>query len=369
MNNYDIGILTFWDVPNYGTFAQAYALQKACEKICPGKSVVQVNYLDRKHYNNYCSLIPPYPVTTKTFWINLPQRINPYSKYNKKKALFKAAYETIPHTDKYDASSIGNLKVSTLVLGSDIVWDYSFAMFNKDPRLFGVGINADKKISYAASFGTVKAGKKHPQYVIEGVNALDAISVRDRRSVELVKEIAGKDCELSLDPTWLWDFNNDKNVVKPDFSNYLIVYGQLFTDEFIKEIIRYAKDNNLKIICLDCNDDNYDWCDVVIKQYQLSPFQWMGMFKYADVVATSTFHGLTFSLIFNKKLAFCKSQFIMAKAGDFLQDIGLYELYCDDPKVIFSSLEKIDYKNVNDVIASKREQSLGYLIDNIQFER
>ena len=27
-NSYDVGILTFWNVPNYGTFAQAYALQK-----------------------------------------------------------------------------------------------------------------------------------------------------------------------------------------------------------------------------------------------------------------------------------------------------------------------------------------------------
>ncbi len=26
---YDVGILTFWNVPNYGTFAQAYALQKS----------------------------------------------------------------------------------------------------------------------------------------------------------------------------------------------------------------------------------------------------------------------------------------------------------------------------------------------------
>ena len=34
-----------------------------------------------------------------------------------------------------------------------------------------------------------------------------------------------------------------------------------------------------------------------------------------------------FGLIFNKPLAFCKSDFIVAKAESFLKKIGLYDLY------------------------------------------
>ena len=45
--------------------------------------------------------------------------------------------------------------------------------------------------------------------------------------------------------------------------------------------------------------------DVLIHQSDLTPFEWIGLFRYSSAIATSTFHGLTFSLIFNKKMAFC----------------------------------------------------------------
>ena len=41
----DINILTFWGVPNYGTFAQAYALQASIQKAYPEYDVKQINYL------------------------------------------------------------------------------------------------------------------------------------------------------------------------------------------------------------------------------------------------------------------------------------------------------------------------------------
>ena len=49
MKKYDIGILTFWKVPNYGTYAQAYALQKVLEYINPTRDVKQIAHLDKKH--------------------------------------------------------------------------------------------------------------------------------------------------------------------------------------------------------------------------------------------------------------------------------------------------------------------------------
>lgn len=36
-----------------------------------------------------------------------------------------------------------------VVLGSDIIWDYSFAFFDNDPYLFGNGLKAKKKVAYS----------------------------------------------------------------------------------------------------------------------------------------------------------------------------------------------------------------------------
>ena len=65
---------------------------------------------------------------------------------------------------------------------------------------------------------------KHPEYVIDGIKGLDYISVRDENSADIVEEITGIRPPVVLDPTWLWDFSDDNNIIKPKFDNYIIVY-------------------------------------------------------------------------------------------------------------------------------------------------
>ena len=358
----DINILTFWGVPNYGTFAQAYALQASIQKAYPEYDVKQINYLCQKHYKQYYSKYPIDPIWKKNFYKSLGKYLNPFSDYHKRRKNFPKDYNSIPHTEQFTASQLSLYEMDCLVLGSDIIWDYSFAFFDNDPYLFGNGLKAKKKVAYACSFGTVSNHDKHPEYVIDGIKGLDYISVRDENSADIVEVITGIRSPVVLDPTWLWDFSDDNNIIKPKFDNYIIVYGVLFTKEFINQTIEYSHEKGYKLICLACNDDKYDWCDVLIQQSELSVFEWLGLFKYAEKVVTSTYHGLMFGLIFNKPLAFCKSDFIVAKAESFLKKIGLYDLYVTE----CSSVERMlglewDYQTINHIIEIERNKSMLFL--------
>lgn len=69
-----------------------------------------------------------------------------------------------------------------------------------------------------------------------------------------------------------------------------------------------------------------------------------------------------FGLIFNKPLAFCKSDFIVAKAESFLKKIGLYDLYVTE----CSSVERMlglewDYQTINHIIEIERNKSMLFL--------
>ncbi len=364
-HNYDIGILTFWNVPNYGTFAQAYALQKVLSNLFPEREVLQIAYLNKHHYDNYYSPYPRYAPWHKAFYKEFFKRVNPFSQYSKRKEMFLRSYSVIPHTDKMRKEDFSITTFDKVVLGSDIVWDYSFRMFDNDPFLFGVGINAKELISYAASFGTVKFGYNLPEYVKAGLRRIKRISVRDKNSASIVKSEIGNEAEIVLDPTWLWDFSNDPNVVKPKQEEYMIVYGQDFSNERIQEIIDYAKENKLMLISLDCSDDKYSWCDLMIKQSEMSPFEWIGYFKYAKIIATTTFHGITFSLIFNKRFAFCKTKFIMDKAGDFLNEIGLFNLFNNENTISAMIDYDWNYNYINKVIEEKREKSYAFLLNSL----
>ena len=360
MNN-DIGIQTFWNVPNYGTFCQAYALQKILQKMNDGKSVRQIAHLDQHHYNFYFNkkeYMRSNPVWKKAFWKS-------YFVKNEdirlKQQEFFEAYDSIPHTDIINNENCSKFKFDKVFLGSDIIWDYSISAFNNDPLLFGIGFDAEI-YAYAASFGTVPADAVIPEYVENAIKNMKYISVRDDKSAEIVRRITGITPEVVLDPTWLWDFNSDKNILEPMDNNYILVYGQDFTSEFIDNLIRYAKKLHKKIVALDCNEDHYDWCDKMISQSGLSPFMWIGYFKHADMIATSTFHGVTFSLIFNKNFAFCKTDFIMAKIDKFLKELGLFDLFNQDKNDVEGMLgHDFNYYQINKIIDKKREESLNFL--------
>lgn len=358
---YDIGILTFWGVPNYGTFAQAYALQKVIAQMDPSRDVKQISYLNKHHYNMYFSPRPRISIRKPQFWFALLRNLLTDTTQKQRQRQFSADYETIPHTRKLDKHSLPKTSFNTVVLGSDIVWDYSIAAFDNDPFLFGNGMHAKKILSYAASFGTVTPQDAVPEYVTKGISQMNCISVRDENSAEIVEKICGTRPPVVLDPVWLWDFNSDENVVEPSYKDYIVVYGQDFTEDFIRQLVAYAKKNSLKLVCLDCNEDRYDWCDVLIRQQDLSVYEWLGLFKGASAVATSTFHGLTFGLVFEKKLAFCRTDFIMAKADKFLMELGLYDLYENNSDVSVMFEYERDIERMHNVIQSGRTRSLAYL--------
>ncbi|MBW7571088.1 polysaccharide pyruvyl transferase family protein [Succinivibrio faecicola] len=363
MKNYDVGILTFWNVPNYGTFAQAYALQKILDYFYPNKEVKQISHLDKKHYDFYFNLKSYYksfPKWKRTYWKGFFLKNSDF--IERKKHIFFEAYDRIPHTEEISNKNYREFKFDTVFLGSDIIWDFSLEPFNQDPMLFGGNINARSINSYAASFGTIKLGMDIPKYVLTLVDKMNHISVRDENSANIVEHITGKKPAVVLDPVWIWNFNNDREILNPyEEDAYILIYGQDFTDGFIRNLVKYAKKHKLKTIALDCNNDRYNWCDKLIKQENLDPMLWIGYFKSAKIIATSTFHGITFGLLFNKKIAFCKTNFIIAKIGKMLKQLKIYDIFNDADNVEYMFDYDWDYSFINSYIVHERKKSIEFL--------
>ncbi|MBR1638767.1 MAG: polysaccharide pyruvyl transferase family protein [Treponema sp.] len=362
-----IGILTFWNVPNYGTFLQAYALQKAIAYLDVNFDVKQIAYLEPTHYRQYYAINNAkfhYGIIDPRTYVNIAKRL--FSKKIKELKPFLTYYKDfIPCTKPLTKRSLPTEYFDSVVLGSDIIWDYSIRFFNNDEFLFGNNLNCKNILSYAASFGTVKPKQSCPEYVRTGLNNLSAISVRDENSKNLVNQYVGKNSIIVCDPTILWDFRNDENIPQVKESKYIIVYGSDFRQELIKGCIDYAKKNNLQIICLDSLDDTFDWCDKNIKQNELNPFQWLAYFKHAERIFTCTYHGLMFSLIFNKKTVFSPTQFIMDKASSLIDYLDLRPVL-----VNFNTFEEKadwewDYDKINAKFDTLKQSSLQFLRDNL----
>ena len=366
MNKKKIGILTHWSIPNFGSFLQAYSLRNVISSIATDSEVEQIAYMNKVHSKMYYGM--EMHELYKRWFINLGFYKDCYKRFKRRKQIkairkfINHYYNSIPHSIKYTAKTIQKAHYDVLVLGSDILWDYSISFFDHDKFVFGLGIDSEKKISYAASFGTVKPESNHPQYVITGINELNDISVRDVNSKIIVEKISGKKAQVVLDPTLLWDFDNDEKIIGPNIDcKYVAVYGSFFTEEQINFVKVFCRENSYKIIYLDSVGDTCSWCDVFVDASSINPFEWAGYIKHCEFLMTCTFHGLMFGLIFNKKIVFNATQFMKDKASSFIKEIGMEEkLLSYKPIKEIISLPW-DYDTVNKKIEALKKESMRFL--------
>ena len=359
-----IGILSSWSVPNYGSFWQMYALQQAAADLCPEAEVRQIAYLHRTHYGMYYDLFwkpnGHWPVS-RYFYKCLLQRLTHYDEL-KETRKFLSYYEAIPHTEPLQGDDLKRFHFDAVLLGSDIIWDYSIEAFGHDPFLFGVGIDSKVIGSYAPSFGTVKKDRTPPDYVVQGLKRLKHISVRDQNSADLVKQYTGKEAEVVIDPTFLIDFDRIQQIYRREEAPYIVVYGSHFSEALIQGAVDYAKAHGLKLICLDSGCDRFDWCDEVIRQKDLDPFAWVSYFKYADSIFTCTYHGLMFGLIFAKPLIFSPTQFILDKASSLIRYLELEIPLVGGAKSFQEKREwDWDHAAIGGRLDALRERSMSFL--------
>lgn len=66
-------------------------------------------------------------------------------------------------------------------------------------------------------------------------------------------------------------------------------------------------------------------------------------------------------VIFNKKIAFCKTEFIIAKIGHLLKQLGIYNLFEDKEDVYTMFDYNWDYKFINEYISKSKGKSIEFL--------
>ncbi len=205
-----VGILTFPDVINHGAYLQAYGLAKTIESL--NHKVSLIPYKNFKHWlNEYKALlVKKNPALAFSNFLKILKFRSAQKKLNLKKITFLKNKINREHYD-------------TIVVGSDIVWNFISPFLGKDNIYFGHGLNTNRIVSYAPSFGYVENDKEIPDYVVDGLKKFSHISVRDENSKEVVKKAIGKEPQIVLDPTFLYDYYGQE--IEPRFENYMLIYA------------------------------------------------------------------------------------------------------------------------------------------------
>lgn len=300
-----VGIITMHRVLNFGSALQAYALQQKIIDLGYGCEIIDYDF-PPKHHKDKCfrnhlrkiyaflrAMIMGFPNKKKVKRFN-----NFYEKHYKlssKKYTKDSIKENPPQYDVY-------------ITGSDQVWN---------PKHIGSDTNfllsfvpkGRHKISYASSFATSSIPESYKSQYENYLKEYDLISVRESSGVKLVKDLCAKDAQVCVDPVFLlsrdkWDQIAEESTVSCK-EKYILVYALYYMfdpyPELMNIINHVQKILGYKVVYLNGRkEDAFRPNSKVLKSE--GPADFVQLIKNAEIVITTSFHGVAFSLIYNKPL-------------------------------------------------------------------
>lgn len=330
-------IITYFASANYGAFLQAYALQEFLRQNHITPSIWAYTSKSSKILKEIYKILKP----TK---ISLAQR-----QYN------SAMHQAIITAQKHLQISNTLNNSDLVILGSDEIWNVRNIGAAHDTFMFGKQKNIPKTISYAACAGNSSSSilKKWP-HAYRGIRSLDAVSVRDENTLEIVRSFGRTDAILSLDPTFLIDF--ERIVTKKAIDEpYIFVYSYGLKTEQITSILSLAKEKNCKIIATG------SFCPWADNNPAPTPFEWISYIKNAEFVVTSTFHGTVLSIQQHAKFAVVNTG--SHKIESVLRRFNLVNHIISQWNTLdYLYSKNLDYNYIDKIIQEEREKSRRYFL-------
>lgn len=343
-----IGILTQPFYANYGGILQNYALQQVLKNM--GVEVWTLDY-GKQSWLNWADkawrVIILKMLGQKAYLDETPTK-----KRRKEMPLrhFVNNYirTTEPRTRKVERRVVEKYAFDALIVGSDQVWRPIYNCCVEDCFLkFLSGLKA-KRIAYAASFGT--EDWEFTQQQTEECAALakrfDAISVREKSGVDLCKNHLGVSATHVLDPTLLLSAEDYMKLCEdiPKHVPFIFAYVLDESEEKKRNIKEFAESQGLPYLIKGSDDAVRDNDTIEL---------WLSYFRDAAFVITDSFHGMVFSIVFNKNFyVFGNKKRGNSRFISLLDLFGLEDRMIDE--LTLKNPSQIDWKVVND----KKEKAI-----------
>lgn len=358
-----IGIITFHFVNNFGGALQAYALQRVVAEQCHAESEI-IDY--RNWFIRFTDTIRLFPITTNIQEIKSGlatmkarfKRINRFRTFIKENckqsALYRNHFQMNADPPQYDK----------FICGSDQIWNPFITMGVSQNYFLGFVKNPADKIAYAPSFGTDRIAERHKRKIKKYLCSFGYLSVREKSGQALVKEMTGRKVDRLVDPTFLLKKEDwEEFAIAPHKKREYILLYIMQRDESIYNYVKKIKEEKeLKVIEISRYGYHSEAVDEIL--VDVGPREFLGLFRDASYICTNSYHGLVYSLIFEKDFCLIPCKKFTARINNLL-DLLQIEISPDirKGKSILSANYNKDY--VRTVIENERKKAICYLTKSV----
>jgi hypothetical protein len=299
-----IGILTFHRCINYGSYWQARCL---AEGLAGAGHTVELLDHDDAAVNArewHCAFQPGLPTRT-------PRRELPA--YKAKGRKFLAAFDELPLSPRFPLGGPDVVRgYDAVVVGSDEVWNFRHPWYSGASLFWGDRVEAERLVSYAASFGNHDAADGMGPEWAERLDRFSAISVRDDNSRALVDGALGTAPPLVLDP--VLQFPDVARAEPAEAAGrYALIYGHGLPDWLAARVRRWADASGTRLVSIGYSTPWADeqWIDA-------GPAEFASAVAGAQALVTNFFHGCVFALANGKPFAAAPSEYRANKIRDLV---------------------------------------------------
>lgn len=344
---------------NYGAVLQTYALQTYIISLGADCNIIDYN----PHYIVYDqSLMYVGDIRFKrnvlTRWlyrvIKYPvksSRIRMFSSFKKSELNLTARFET------YDEIKAANLQSDYFFCGSDQIWN-TVSGAHKDPAYFLQFVaDRSKRNSYAASGNLPLDNEDVKDITIPMINELNHISMREDVTIASIQPYVKKEITHVCDPVFLLDSSDWRTLYKKRSKfvkreRYILIYPMgSGVETVIQKGYELAQKEGLPLYCISASQrkDKH-----ISKMLNVDPYTFLSLIDNADYVITNSFHGTSFSIIFEKKFWPCVAVGSNQRLASLLNIGGLQDLMIQEDDIINSSDSPIDFvrakRNISDYV-------------------
>lgn len=363
-----IRILSFQNAYNFGAVLQAYGLQQTIKSL--GYNDVKfINYNPKylsDRYNPFLikRLFPQKTLKGIIFGIvRYPMYM--ISRLRRNHRIQFSINNLLEQTKQIIVNECGlkDIEADVLICGSDQIWNT--ALTGDFDRVY-LGKGPYKHLGYAAAYApSTELSSLTEEKAKRLCGLLDSfkyISVREMQVSNKLSNYLNRDVPVCVDPTILCGAEAFCKVASPRLveKDYIVVYAynesRSSIYSAIKSIPNYEK-YPVHVISFGLKSNRELFNARIHSAITVQEF--LSYIKYAKFVVTNSFHGLAFSLLFEKNfnVIFCEGKYV--RVLSLLQQLGLENRFVSDISNIQWNL--IDYSIVNQKITEIRKDSFNYL--------
>lgn len=367
-----VGLVTIYDVPNYGTILQAYATKTILERF--GADVTTIQYTRNNEW-----VRGKYQLRSRFSIKNLIHklRLSSYGRMIVKQDAFRKKYLAL--SKKYDSlTDLENEDWSDydlMVTGSDQVWNAKY-LYGDSVYMLSFVPEKIMKIAISSSFASSSIPIQYIEKYKKYLSRYRAISVREENGKQIIHNqlSISYDVPVLLDPTlllskdqWLSSLKIDKCICTEKYILYYMLDYAFEPKPYIYEVTKYFQEKiGCKVIALVGYNRAAKSFGLQMKNVGDSSISdYLKYFANACLVITSSFHGTAFAVNFGIPLVS-----IVPNNGDdrqttLLRDLNILNCVVPVGKPLSEIDPYYDLEEEQKTLEKKRSESLNWIRKNV----